>query len=191
MTGSVAEQSPNWFAIPGEQNGRRSIDEQMLGLQPALERSKGKDVADFGCAEGCIALEFARAGANVWACDYNAAMIETAKVLAAGMRGIAFEQADIRDVIRKRRGVHFDIVLALAILHKLNDPREGLEYFADCARELVVIRLPHWHADGIIRAKHGGQVCNVTAVMERRGFVLEAVLAGPRQEPVCYWRRRT
>lgn len=184
--------SPHWFAIPGEQEGRRTVDEQMLGLHPALTEVNGRTVFDMGCAEGCIALEFANAGGKVYAVDYNPAMIETAKRLAGGRA--TFEQVDLRSVIDKakaaKRWRKFDIVLALAVLHKLNNPRAGTEFVAESCNDLAVIRLPHG-STGFIRAKHAAASCDVSQIMAGRGFALEKTVTGPRAERVQYWRRKT
>lgn len=196
MTEVASEKVAGWFDIPGVQDGSRKLGEQMTGLHPAISESDGKTLIDLGCAEGLIALEFARAGATVTGLDYNEPMIETANELA---RNIApalrpvFMAADLNEMIadHRARGIvpRYDIVLALAILHKLSDPGAGAAYAADCAAELLVIRLPE-HQDGTaIQGKHSGKMCNVNKVVARRGFALEKTLKGPRHEAVCYWRR--
>lgn len=192
MIGAIADESPHWFVIPGEQNGRRSVDEQMLGLHPALEEARGRTVFDMGCAEGAIALEFARAGADVYAVDYKQDMIDTAKRVAVGQRRLAFEVVDLRNVIRKARLAGkwrtFDIVLALAVLHKLDDPKAATEFVAESCKGLAVIRLPIHAPDGVIKAKHGSNSANVNTIMRAHDFRLEQTVEGPRQELVQYWR---
>lgn len=188
--GLIADESPHWFAIPGEQNGRRSIDEQMTGLHPALAEVKGRTVFDMGCAEGMIAQEFARAGARVYAVDYRREMIETAQRV---VEGVTFELVDLRDAwkaaSRAGKWRRFHIVLALAVVHKLDDPKRGTEFVAESCDDLAIFRLP-LGSTGLIRAKHGGASCDVNKVMQERGFRLEKTLKGPREELVCYWRRR-
>lgn len=192
MIGAIADESPHWFVIPGEQNGRRSLDEQMLGLHPALEEARGRTVFDMGCAEGAIALEFARAGAEVYAVDYKQEMIDTAQRIARGQRGIAFARVDLRDAVRAALGAgkwrRFDIVLALAVVHKLDDPKRGTEFVAESCNDLAIFRLPIG-STGIIRGKHSPNACDVNTVMAERGFRLEKTLTGPRDELVQYWRR--
>lgn len=190
------EEYCGWFTMPGQQAGRRSLCEQMLGLHPALAECDGKTALDLGCAEGLIALEFARAGATVTGFDYNVPMIETARALALGippLRRPVFMPINLNDMItdHRARGImpHYDIVLALAILHKLGDPGAGAAYAADVAGELLVIRLPEGQDGTAIRGKHSGRVCNINKVIARRGFELEKTLRGPRHEAVCYWRR--
>lgn len=190
--GAIAEETPHWFAIPGEQDGRRTLGEQMLGLESALASCDGRSVLDMGCAEGMIALEFARAGAHVYAVDYKQDMIDTAKRVAAGQRRLAFEAVDLRNVIRKARLAGkwrtFDIVLALAVLHKLDDPKAATEFVAESCKDLAIIRLPIHAPDGIIRAKHGGRAADVRRIMAAHGFRLEKTAEGPRREPVQHWR---
>lgn len=191
---SEAEELPHWFAIPGRQEGRRTFEEQMLGLHPALAEVPGKTVVDFGCAEGLIAIEFAKAGAaRVIACDYNAPMIETAKALADGVPNVEFKCVDIREIAAdraQRAAWRCDVLLALAVLHKMTYPQEALDFFADSVRDLFVVRLPRGSNGDHVKAKHGTKSCSVNFTMKRRGFVLEKTLTGPRQERVQYWRRR-
>lgn len=192
MSQAVGE-APGWFAIEGEQEGRRTLAEQMAGLHPALNDAIGKTVCDFGCAEALIALEFAKVAAHVKACDYNARMIETAQRLAEGVTNIEFLHVDIRDVIADRaqkKAWRCDVLLALAILHKMPIPQAALEFFADSARDLMVIRLPKGSSGERLRSKHGSDRCNVNATMNARGFDLEKTLTGPRLERVMYWRKR-
>lgn len=181
-----------WFSIPGVQQGPRSVDEQMMGLGPALIETQGKTVFDLGCAEGSIALEFARAGAlNVFGCDYNAAFIATAnrELKRVGPAAVKFKQADIVDMLASHQRPQYDIVLALAILHKLPDPAAGAIFCAHSARSLIVVRLPRG-STGTIRGKHARHMeCNLTQTFANCGFVRERKEAGPRGEWVHYYRR--
>lgn len=182
-------ETPHWFAIPGQQEGRRTLTEQMLGLHPALAEARGRSVVDFGCAEGLIAIEFAKAGAQVRACDYNASMIDTAKRLAEGVPNVEFLHADLREVMSDTSW-RCDILLLLAVLHKMPQPQLALEHFADIAGDLMVIRLPVGSSGERLRSKHTNERCNVNLTMGQRGFALEKSLTGPRRERVQYWRRK-
>lgn len=184
-----------WFQIPGIQDGERSIDEQLLGLESALaEASAGKTVWDLGCAEGAIAFAFMKAGATVEACDFNNTMIETALNLRgrlpdAERRRIQFRVADLRYSLADGLKARFDIVLALAVVHKLPKPEAALGYIARAAKSLVVIRLPGG-SQGRFLSKNYRAECDVNATMPGHGFVLEQAVPGPRDERVQYWRRR-
>lgn len=175
-----------WFG------GARTLSEQMLGLGPALAEARGKTVLDLGCAEGAIAIEFAKAGAkSVSGCDYNAAMIETAnaELAKAGPLPVEFRHLNIEDEIKSGASPQFDIVLALALLHKLNDPAAGVRFCAESARDLIVIRLPKG-STGRIRGKHAQNMnADIPVIMKSCGFKRERKEAGPRGEWVHYYRR--
>ncbi len=178
----------HWFDIPGVTNGARTLQEQMLGLQPALDEAPGKAVADLGCAEGMISLEFAKAGAkSIYACDCNAEMIKTARELV-GNASVMFERKDLNDMIAGE-AKQYDIVLALAIIHKLRDPAEATRFIADSARSLVVVRLPYG-SRGAFKSKSAPHAqCDTHEVFRDRGFELERTVEGPRRELLNYWRR--
>jgi len=181
-----------WFVIPGVQGGDRTLDEQLLGLQPALDEAAGKTVCDLGTAEGLIALQFALAGArSVYGCDYNTALLAEAQAQLANHPGLPvhFEYRDLCESIRGGWQPKFDIVLALAILHKLDDPAAGVKLCADMARDLIVLRLP-LGSTGVIRSKHVRHTrADVGALLLKSGFKRERKERGPRGEWVQYWRK--
>lgn len=181
-----------WLKIPGVQDGARTLQEQMLGLAPALDETPGKTVLDLGCAEGLIALEFAKAGArSVYGIDYNATLIDVARAEMAKSDAlpVEFKHADLTGIINARRRVKYDIVLALAVLHKLPDPAEGLRFCAQSARSLIVVRLPYG-STGNLRAKHAPyRRTDIREILPACGFVRERKEPGPRGEWVQYWRR--
>lgn len=180
-----------WFAIPGVQDGPRTLAEQMTGLDAALAEASGKSVLDLGCAEGLIALEFAKAGAaSVFGYDYNADLIEVARseLAKAGQLPVRFYQANMSDMVCGAGGPTWDIVLALAVLHKLLDPAAGVRFCAKLSRSLIVIRLPAG-STGKIRGKHSGVDADVPVILAECGFKRERKEAGPRGEWVQYWRR--
>lgn len=178
-----------WFVIPGKQSGDRSLAEQLKGLDPALAEAAGKSVLDLGCAEGLIALEMAKAGAlRVYACDCNPESVEIAK----GMRGelpVTFETQNVNVMVELGAAPwRADIVLALAILHKLRDPVRATQFAAAAAGSLLVIR-HQGGSKGMIKSKWTVGECDSRAVLEARGFALERECHGPRDELVHYWRR--
>jgi 2-polyprenyl-3-methyl-5-hydroxy-6-metoxy-1,4-benzoquinol methylase len=188
------DQTTGWLKIPGVQDGARTLEEQMLGLGPVLEETAGKTILDLGCAEGTIALEFARAGAkSIDACDYNEPFIEVAKQQyeQSGLTGVRFKHADITELMAKRgTPKRYDIVLALAILHKLPDPDAAIRFCAQSARSLIVIRLPI-NSVGAIRSKHGAHLrADIREILPEMGFIRERKEVGPRGEWVHYWRRK-
>lgn len=182
-----------WFAIPGVQDGDRTIETQMRGLGPALSEARGKSLLDLGCAEGCIAFEFLKAGAApIMALDYNEALLKTAalerrKLPKRHRFAIEFR---LQDLATFKPGRQWDIVLALAIVHKLDDPAAAVRLVADSAKSLAVIRMP-WHAKGTtVVGKHSGVECDVAKIMRAKRFRLEREEQGPPDELVHYWRRK-
>lgn len=187
-----------WLQIPGVQDGDRSLDEQLLGLGPALAACDRKTVYDFGCAEGLIGIEFAKLGAaKVRGCDllptFVAEANRQADLIGLGLT-CRFYEYDLRffldGLFPEFEPERYDIVLALAIVHKLRDPGAVLARMADVAAQRLVLRLP-LGSTGEIRAKHfKGDVCDSREVMPAAGFELEQQLAGPRGELVQHWVRR-
>ncbi len=185
-----------WFKIEGEAEGDRTLEEQMIGLAPALAECKGKRILDLGCAEGLIAREFSRAGARiVHGIEKLQRHVDLANKLCHGLP-MTFACADLEllaaEEMKRGRAQRFDIVLALAILHKLPEPGVGVQYCAWSARNLVVIRLPEYGitARGILRNKKYDAGCHLASTMKQQGFALEKALPGPRKEQVQYWRRK-
>lgn len=179
-----------WFDIPGEQRGRRKLEEQMRGLRPALDAARGKTVLDLGCAEGLIALEFAKAGAlKVDAVDNNPEFIDAASTRLLGNPVISVAQADLTAGLPETLSRQYDIVLALAIVHKLSNPALALRRFADAAAGRLVIRLPLGSTGVFYRKGDSTMRCDTHKVMAGSGFKLEQQLAGPRREWVQHWVR--
>lgn len=172
-----------WF------NGERSVEEQLRGLTPALAHARSKTVADFGCAEGHIAARFAEAGASsVYACDMNAEFIVTAKKLHKDSR-LCFFNEEITAVMKVEL-CRYDVVLALAILHKMHDVAAVAQFFAASTRELLVIRLPMGCKNGVVHSKHEpGAKCDILKLMPECGLYRTADRLGPRGERVWYFER--
>lgn len=157
----------------------RTLEEQMQGLEPALQFAFAKTVLDLGCAEGWIAREFQRAGAIVHGVERNVelAIDPTLKVW----------RADLNVGLPVGLLERYDIVLLLAILHKLRNPEDRLRQYAGMAQERVVIRLP-LGSHGWIKSKFAHQEkCYCNQVMKESGFELEQILPGPRGELVQHW----
>lgn len=185
-----------WFKIQGVQDGDRTLDLQMAGLEPALEAAAGKTVLDLGCAEGLIAREFARRGAiHVRGVEIIAEHLEVARELCKAL-SIDFVVGDLNK-LQPAEGEVWDIILMLAVLHKTREPERILRLFADAARELLVIRLPGGARDGrySMPERRGQDLVDVAKIMSSAGFVLERTERGPEtrergREPVLYFRRR-
>jgi len=180
-----------WFRI-GDNDGPRTLQEQMLGLDPALAEAAGKTVLDLGCAEGLIAIEFAKAGAKAVRgieCNRDLWISAECEVARSKLPAITIEHADIVDVAKRAERPQYDIVLALAVLHKLGDPAAGIRFCAESARALIVVRLPVGSM-GVIGYKHDKRRCaDLHEALPPLGFALERTAPGPRGEWVQYWRR--
>lgn len=185
-----------WFKIPGFQHGDRTVEEQMLGLEPALQACAGKTVIDLGCAEGLIAREFARRGAaRVEGLEIVPEHVDVGRELCKGLP-VKLGVGNLDKVILKELP-GWDLVLMLAVLHKTRQPEAVLRAFAGAARELLVIRLPGGARDGrySMPERPGQSFVDVAKIMSSCGFVLERTERGPEtrergREPVLYFRRR-
>jgi SAM-dependent methyltransferase len=180
-----------WFAIPGVQAGDRTIEEQLLGLEPMLATVRGKSVLDLGCAEGLISRECLVSGASrVIGMDSNRGFIERANAMRLDPHVATFVVSDLNRVEQDDEACcHSDVVLMLAILHKLQDPARSLSAWAGFAHERLVIRLPIG-SDGVVAHKHGrDKRVDTRRALPRMGFRLEQVLPGPRGELVQHWLR--
>jgi len=174
-----------WF------DGTVTLADQLLGLGPALAEAKGRTVLDLGCAEGYIAREFLAAGAaRVYGMDHHAPYIERANALGLDPHRARFVVSDLNESpdADDMACCHSDIVLALAILHKLRDPERAVSEWSQFAGRLMVVRLAGG-SQGVVKHKHGAAQCDLREVMPSCGFALEQTVQGPRNELVQYWRR--
>lgn len=176
-----------WFG------NHRTLKEQLLGLAPALAEAKGKLVLDAGAAEGLIAVEFVAAGAKrVDAFDNNQSYITEGEWHARKGRGrgvMRMRYGDINVGLPDGYSPPYDIVLALAILHKAQDVAVSTRMLAEACGGLLVIRLPIG-STGVLEAKYGDSSCDLAVEMPALGFALERAEQGPRSELVQYYRRR-
>lgn len=173
-------------------NGPRTLAEQMQGLADALKQAEGCSVLDLGCAEGYIGMEFAKAGASaVQGIEFNPDLVEYGRAQMSRHPALPFElvQADLADIIAAPARPQWDVVLALAILHKLKDPATGVRYCCETARELIIIRLPIG-STGLLRCKYAPHAqCDLRDEMPRLGWRRVHKAPGPRGEWVHYYRR--
>lgn len=178
-----------WFKIDGVQDGDRTLQDQLKGLAPALEAARGKTVLDLGCAEGLISYEFLAAGADhVHGIDSQEESLAVARARRNGELNITFECANLNDGIpapgKKRE---YEIVLLLAILHKLRQP---FSLLAEVARfnqpDLLVIRLP---GPVIVDPRSDHEPHDVPAFMARRGYPMIREERGHFDEWMGYFKR--
>lgn len=174
-----------WFHTPGRL-GDRTLEQQLQGIGWLLEHCRGRTVLDVGCAEGLIAIELARRGAAaVHGVEIVAAHLEVAHRLRGDLP-VTFERGDANVWMPRRR---YDIVAALALLHKLRDPSAACARLAAAARWAVVLRLPPARSPVIVDARSGGVRHDINAAMRAAGFAEPQVSRGPLDEWVGVYLR--
>lgn len=178
-----------WFAVNG-QPGDRTLEQQLIGLKPLFAEVRGKTVFDVGCAEGLIAIELAKAGASrVTGLEVREFAVRAANMGTRGHPAARLCKFFSGDANTHAPTEQFDIVLMLAVLHKLKDPATSCARLAAAARELVVIRLPPATAPVVVDKRSGNKQFDIDAVMRSAGFVFDQMTMGPFGEWVGYYRR--
>jgi len=183
-----------WFKKEANDNGHRSLEEQMRGLEKALRMAKGKSVLDLGCAEGFISKEFLKAGAeSLTGIDITKTFIAEAVEQCKDFSNAKFIRSNLDAYIKSIHKGKYDIVLALAIIHKAKNPNDFLKLAIDSCNPsgLIVIRYPIGQSEGIIKSKFCDNKCDVIKTMTDNGFVSKGKLVGPRSEVVEYWTNVT
>ena len=178
----------NWFSLPGAP-GDRTFEQQMMGLGWLAEACRGKSVLDLGCADGLIDLHLLKHGAErVHGIELVGERVQRARKLTKGYRTY-FAADDLNDPTAVPGGM-FDVTLALAILHKLQDPSAVARRMAYATRELIVLRLPPATGSTIVDRRSGEVPHDIDAVLRKEGFVQErANNDGPFGEWIGVYRR--
>lgn len=125
-----------WFG------GHRTIEQQMTGLGQLWERVEGKKVLDLGCAEGAIAFRCLDHGATeVLGLEHRADACDEFNRLA-GDRPASALCVDLNTWNPGRASMRqYDVILMLAILHKLRRPADQLMRFLSCAAPTATVVL--------------------------------------------------
>lgn len=179
-----------WFDIPGVQLGDRTLAEQMLGLDRALQAAPGSTVLDIGSAEGLIGREFIRAGARlVQGLDANEGFVARSREVFAGLPGHVLH-VNLNNAWAwpsHEGGEQWDIVLLLAVLHKLKRPEALIAEVARRRPGLIVVRLPVG-STGVIRdGRSDFRAIDVPGRFAAGGYKETGREVGPRTELVCYY----
>jgi 2-polyprenyl-3-methyl-5-hydroxy-6-metoxy-1,4-benzoquinol methylase len=189
---AASKQVKGWFDMPGRP-GDRTFEQQLRGLDWLWDNCEGKTVLDAGCAEGLIGLRTI----PHWSEHVHGVELVHERVQVAIKHAIPlapklnweFEVGDMNTWAPKKQ---YDIVLGLAILHKLKDPSRVAARLANAARETVIFRLPPAGAPTIVDRRSGMVPHDIGAVLEGCGFRLaEATNDGPFGEWVGRWERKT
>jgi SAM-dependent methyltransferase len=124
----------NWF---GKQ---RTLMQQWVCLEPLLEMAKGCTVLDIGCAEGLISFELMKAGAIlVHGVDILESRIESAREKFVGYEA-KFWVLDVAEIDKIDLLPKYDMVLLLAILHKIASPETLLNFAIERSNRYIVVR---------------------------------------------------
>ena len=187
MGNAPQKQLKGWFNTPGRP-GDRTFEQQLLGLDQLFSECQGKTVLDVGAAEGLISIELARRGAlAVHGLEVVANHVKVGRTLVGDLP-VTLEVADA-DTWQPRR--QYDIVIALALLHKLKDPSRVAHRLANACKDLMVLRLPPANGHMIIDGRSGCKPHYIDRAMVDAGFEVEHTsYDGPFGEFVSYWRRK-
>lgn len=182
----VKNTNRGWFITKQREGGDRTIAQQMEGLDRLVASCVGKSVLDIGCAEGLISLKLIDAGAiAAHGIEVRGDHVEIANKVRKS-RPATFETADANEWVPRR---NYDIVILLAVLHKLKDPTGACKRLAEAARELVVIRMPS-RARWIIEDERSENTPHdIEVAMTEAGWRLDEEVTGPFNEPTGYFVR--
>ena len=99
----------------------------------------GKRVGDMGPLEGGFALALAQAGADVVGIEARGTNMRKLDILTEhfALPNLRFEQADVKDVTRPKGG-KWDAVLALNIVHHLDEPAKWLATVSKTTDTIIV-----------------------------------------------------
>jgi trans-aconitate methyltransferase len=182
----VAKPHKHWFPVRGEV-GDRTVDQQMQGLTYLLQNVAGKTVLDLGCAEGLIDIELIKHGAvAIHGVEIRPQAIAAANELRGDLP-ITFEQGDMDEWRPKRT---YNVVLMLAILHKLRKPEVVLSEMLPFCSDLLVLRLPPYATNPMVRdERSGGEPIDLNRALTRGGFRSTHITLGYLDEWIGFYRR--
>jgi len=182
--------------MPGWRNGDRTLDQQITGLE-SMRRglyqpegpTTGKSILELGAAEGLMSKWFVDVcgAASVHGVEIIEGHVELGRKWCK-KRPVKLTVANC-DTWRPKQA--YDVVVALALLHKLQDPLACLAAVAEAAKEMVVVRLPSACEPWVITdARTDFKPWDVDRCLRQNGFELVNSTMGPFNEPTGFWRRK-
>lgn len=174
-----------WFKIGGA-HGLRFLKEQLEGLDAVRAGCSRASVLDLGCAEGLIGKYLIdTCGADlVHGVELHPLRVEEANKQLAGYSNVKMIEGDLNEPekissdLGAEPGV-YDVVLLLAILHKLRDPAAALLWAAQRCKKLMAIRLPT--AERVFATRHDKKIIDVAKILGANWHLLDEK-PGPRRE---------
>lgn len=174
-------EKPDWFIMPGSNTGRVTLERQLAGLEVLLAEAHGMSVLDLGCAEGLIGEQFIKRGAKiVRGVEWHLKRVDFAnnlfkrygpptKVHKRKFSAVLGNLERLDSVMQNHGFMNhdYDIVLALAICHKLTYPDVFLEEAAARATKYMAVRT----TGAIINTGPDLAMFSVPALMSEVGFV--------------------
>lgn len=179
-----------WFRIPGIQDGDRTVEEQMKGLGSLQAGVRGARVLDLGCAEGLVLRRLLEAGASFgFGVDIVQAHIEEALRQCRGLNARFFIH-DLNDTSWLRAAGQFDVVLMLAILHKLRSPLSVIKTVVETASpRVIVLRTPCATPGFVLDSRSGLVHHDIRGALGRCGYRLTEICSGHFDEWTGYFDR--
>lgn len=177
-----------WFDLPGVQRGERTLQDQLTGLKPAFAEAQDKRVLDLGSAEGLISKAMLEAGAASVECvESNPDYVDEARRQLRGLPSVV-HRWDLNNGLPSVGAV--DLVLMLAILHKLKEPLILLGQVIERTRApLLVIRYPRNNDGVIVDGRSHFKPQNVPGFLKQNVYKNTHNVMGPRRELVAYFRK--
>jgi Methyltransferase domain len=194
-----------WYKIPGWRDGDRTLEQQVWGLTPLVPQAVdpdtgpvagsgdgllvGKSTLELGAAEGLMSKWFVDVcgATSVHGVEIIEGHVELGRKWCK-KRPIKLTVANC-DTWRPKQA--YDVVVALALLHKLQDPLGCLAAVAEAAKEMVVVRLPSACEPWVITdARTEFKPWDVDRCLRQNGFDLVNSTMGPFNEPTGFWRRK-
>lgn len=169
------------------------LERQLTGLDLLWDRVTGSTVADIGCAEGDIGMECVRRGAGfVLGIEYREAAVKAANQRARNVDNFTVLREDADHWPPRPMGerARFDVILMLAVLHKLQKPEASLVRIIDrCAKPTatVVLRLRPRDWPVLRDERSGNRPQQIGTALTALGFRLVHEDEGPVSGGVPEW----